>query len=74
MIDLDNEMAEQGYAVGIPEAFDTYDHSIEAELCESYGCEICGEVGLIYRQFVEHHSQSFRAFAECPNCGWAEEL
>lgn len=74
MIDLDKEMAEQGYESGTPEAFDTSTHCIEAELCESYGCEICGQVGLVYRQFVEPHTQSFRSFAECPNCGWAEEL
>jgi len=74
MIDLDKEMAEQGYVVGVPEAFDISDHSIEAQLCTNYACEICGRVGLRYRPFVEHHRQTFRAFAECPNCGWAEEL
>ncbi|MHC4743845.1 MAG: hypothetical protein ACYS8Z_18165 [Planctomycetota bacterium] len=74
MIDLDKEMAEQGYVAGAPQSFDTSAHCIEAELCENYGCQICGKVGLVYRQFVEHHTQSFRSFAECPNCGWAEEL
>ncbi|HLB73373.1 MAG TPA: hypothetical protein VJJ98_05100 [Sedimentisphaerales bacterium] len=74
MINLDKEMAEQGYIVGIPETYDTSDHSIEAQLCADYACEICGSVGLRYRPFFEHHSQAFRTFAECPNCGWAEEL
>ncbi|MBN2137088.1 MAG: hypothetical protein JW720_04725 [Sedimentisphaerales bacterium] len=74
MTNLDRQMDQQGYVVGIPESFDISDHSVEASLCDNYACEICGQIGLSYRQFVEHSQQTFRAFAECPNCGWAEEL
>lgn len=74
MNDLTKRMAEEGYAPGIPGSMETADHGIEAELCANSMCEKCGRQGLEYKSFVDHASQDFRAFSQCPNCGNAEEL
>lgn len=74
MIDLDQKMEQEGYIIGTPEGLETFDQGIEAQLCANYTCEICSHVGLRHRQFVEQRTQACRAFAECPKCGWAEEL
>jgi len=74
MIDLDQKMEQEGYITGTPEGLEVFDQGIEEQLCANYTCEICSHVGLRYRQFVEQRTQAYRSFAECPNCGWAEEL
>ena len=74
MIDLDEKMEQEGYIVGTPEAFETFDQGIDAQLCANSTCEVCSHVGLRYRQFVERRTQAYRAFAQCPDCHWAEEL
>jgi len=55
-------------------SFETGDRDIDAVLCADRACENCGHIGLRHRQFVDRHAQTYRAFAECPKCGWADEL
>ena len=74
MIELDKEMEREGYVFSPPGSIEVTDQSVEAQLCASYRCEKCGRMGLRYRPFVEHHRQIYRAFAECPDCGWAIEV
>jgi len=74
MIDLNKQMDREGFVVGAPGIFEVADQGIESQFCASYTCGNCGHRGLTYRPFVERHTQTFRAFAECPDCGWADEL
>lgn len=74
MHELMRKMEDEGYAPGYPGSIETADHAIDAELCINNICDNCGHQGLEYRPFVDHVSQNFRSFSQCPNCGNAEEL
>ena len=74
MTELDNEMDRRGYVVGSPGSFETVDRTIEAVLCANRTCENCGYAGLRHKAFVDQPGQTYRAYAECPDCGWADEL
>jgi len=74
MIDLNKEMDREGFVVGAPGLFEVADQGIESQFCASYTCGNYSHRGLTYGPFVEHHTQTFTAFAECPECGWADEL
>lgn len=48
--------------------------TIDREVCEESECPKCGHKGLIVKPFINRERKSYRAFAECPECGEAEEF
>ncbi len=72
--DLDSIMAQDGYIPGVPAWGITEDYDSDAELCTNSTCQMCGHKGLDIKPFLDWSAQSYKAFAECPQCGSIKEL
>ena len=48
---------------------------IDSQVCAESKCEKCGHQGMNCRPFIKDNPiKSYRAFAECPECGEAFEF
>lgn len=72
--DLDSVMAQEGYIPGIPAWGVSEDYDGDAELCTKSTCQMCGHKGLDIRPFLDWFAQSYKAFAECHQCGSIKEI